>query len=75
MTTNTERTRNLIQTGSFLRLLREDMRLPQHMRNEADRLARHYPAVLTVNLGDEGQAFRIEEPWFGTNLDPKWWQI
>lgn len=74
MTTYAERTRNLIQAGAFLKELREDTTLPEHIRKEADRLVRHYPAVIVIDTGDDEQVFRIETPWFGANLEPDWWR-
>ncbi|MGY0799608.1 BPSL0761 family protein [Lysobacter sp. A286] len=74
MTTSTELTRNLIQAGSFLKELREDTTLPEHIRKEADRLVRHYPALHLVDLPDGEEAFAIEEPWFGAQLPPDWQQ-
>ena len=50
MTTPTERTRNLIQAGAFLKELRADELLPEHIRIEADRLLRHYPTVNEFKL-------------------------
>ncbi len=70
MTTNTERTRSMIQTGAFLKELRQDPTLPDHIRKEADRLVRHYPAVVRVDPVSDEQAFRIETPWFGVDLEP-----
>lgn len=50
MTTPTERTRNLIQAGAFLKELRADKSLPEQLRDEADRLLRHYPTVSEFKL-------------------------
>lgn len=42
MTTPTERTRNLVQAGTFLKEIRSDESLPARLRDEAHRLLRHY---------------------------------
>ena len=50
MTMPDERTRNILQTGAFLRELREDASLPAPIRREANRLLRHYPTVSELHL-------------------------
>jgi hypothetical protein len=72
MTTLNERTRNILQTGAFLKALRADTSLPERVRNEANRLLRHYPTV-----GDVQMLAQIEANSMGSNLltaqfDPEW---
>jgi len=63
MTTPNERTRNLLQAGAFLKELRADQAMPEHVRNEAHRLLRHYPTVGNVQL-----LAQIEARFIGSNL-------
>ncbi|QOW18466.1 hypothetical protein INQ41_06935 [Lysobacter ciconiae] len=72
MTTTTELTRHLIQAGCYLKELSVDETLPEHIRQEAERLVRHYPALHVVDLPDGEKAFALEEPWFGADPDPDW---
>lgn len=50
MTMPTERTRNLLQAGAFLKENRADESLPDRVREEANRLLRHYPTVSEFHL-------------------------
>ena len=50
MTTPIERTRNLVQAGAFLKELRADESLPAQLRNEANRLLRHFPTVAELHM-------------------------
>jgi predicted protein tyrosine phosphatase len=50
VTTQDERTRNLLQAGAFLKELQADASLPESVRNEARRLLRHYPTVADIQL-------------------------
>jgi hypothetical protein len=50
MTTPTERTRNLVQAGAFLKELGAEESLPAQLRNEANRLLRHYPTVAELHM-------------------------
>ena len=50
MTTPSERTRNLVQAGAFLKEIRADGSLSANLRNEADRLLRHYPTVAELQM-------------------------
>jgi hypothetical protein len=54
---------NLLQAGCFLKELREDESLPNRVRNEADRLLRHYPAIDEFRL-----LAKIEASFVGSNL-------
>lgn len=63
MTTQDERTRNILQTGAFLKELRADTNLPESVRKEALRLLRHYPTVGDVQLMAE-----VERRMSGSNL-------
>ena len=66
MTTPTERTRNLLQTGAFLKEIRADESLPAPLRNEADRLLRHYPTRVEIQMLAEGCSMLTRE------FDPEW---
>lgn len=63
MTMPNERTRSLLQTGAFLKELHADQSLPEHVRNEAHRLLRHYPTVDDLQL-----MAQVEERFMGANL-------
>ena len=63
MTMSDERTRNLLQTGCFIKELRAEQALPDRVRNEADRLLRHYPTVDEFRL-----LAKIETSFVGSNL-------
>jgi hypothetical protein len=63
MTMPNERTRNPLQTGGFLKELRADESLPDHVRKEAERLLRHYPTVNEFQL-----LAKIEASFIGPNL-------
>ncbi len=63
MTMPDERTRGLLQSGCFLKELRADESLPARVRNEADRLLRHYPTVDEFRL-----LAKIEASFMGSNL-------
>jgi len=66
MTTPTERTRNLVQAGAFLKEIRADASLPALLRNEADRLLRHYPTI--AELREVAASCSMLTPAF----DPDW---
>jgi hypothetical protein len=66
MTTPTERTRNLVQAGALLKEIRADGSLPALLRNEADRLLRHYPTTVEIQMLAEGCSMLTSE------LDPEW---
>lgn len=72
MTTPSERTRNILQAGAFLKELRADASVPERFRIEANRLLRHYPTATDVQI-----LAMIEATSFGSNLltprfDPEW---
>jgi len=72
MTTRDERTRTLLQAGTFLKELQADTDLPEAVRNEARRLVRHYPSVANIQL-----LAKVEQRMSGSNLltpdfDPTW---
>ena len=66
MTTPTERTRNLVQTGALLKEMRADESLPVILRSEADRLLRHYPTV------DDLRMLASDSSMLTTVFDPNW---
>jgi len=63
MTTPSERTRNILQAGAFLKELRADLTLPERVREEANRLLRHYATVTDVQI-----LAMIESGAMGSNL-------
>lgn len=63
MTMPDERTRNVLQAGAFLKELRADQSLPEHIRNEANRLLRHYPTISDIRL-----LAQMEARFLGSNL-------
>ena len=72
MTTPSERTRNILQAGAFLKELGADTSLPERVRDEANRLLRHYPTI-----GDVKTLAMIEVNSIGSNIltpqfDPQW---
>jgi hypothetical protein len=72
MTIPSERTRNILQAGAFLKELCADLTLPERIRKEANRLLRHYPTVTDVQT-----LAMIESSAMGSNilsprLDPDW---
>jgi len=57
MTMPDERTRSVLQAREFLENLRSPMktpRVPQHVRDEARRLLRHYPSAGDLDWASEG---------------------
>ena len=50
MTTPAERTRHLVQTRAFLKELRANASLPESICKEANRLLRHYPSLMDLEL-------------------------
>ena len=61
MTTPIERTRNLVQAGALLKEIRADESLPAPLRNEADRLLRHYPTWDEIQMLAEGCSMLTKE--------------
>ena len=66
MTTPTERTRNLVQAGTFLKAIRSDELLPAPLRDEAHRLLRHFPTW------DEIQMLAGQSGMLTNEFDPDW---
>jgi hypothetical protein len=66
VTTPIERTRNLVQAGALLKEIRADKSLPSLLRNEADRLLRHYPTAAEIQMLAAGCSMLT------TDLDPDW---
>lgn len=66
MTTPIERTRNLVQAGAFLKEIRADGSLPEQLRNEADRLLRHYPTAAELQMLADGCSMLTKD------FDPDW---
>ena len=61
MTTSSERTLSVIETGSFLAMLSRDRSLPDNVRNQAKQLLRHYPTPQAVRLAGRCEAIRQDE--------------
>lgn len=79
MTMPIERTRNLIQTGAFLRELSANRDVPKAVRTEAHRLLRHFPSLSDVqaiasneNLLLEVTQSRLLQKYLVTEFDPDW---
>jgi len=64
MTTPAERMRNLVQAGAFLKEVRANEALPTQLREEADRLLRHYPTVVELQmLASDCSMLAAETDW------------
>jgi len=72
MTTASERTRNLLQAGAFLKRLEEDHEVPEWVRQEARRLLRHYPSAGDVSLLAHFEATKIGSDILTPDFDPAW---
>ena len=63
MTMPSERTRNVLQAGAFLRQLAASQAVPKEVRQEAHRLLRHYPTVSDIEAiaehEEEGRAASV----------------
>ncbi|MGN2242447.1 BPSL0761 family protein [Frateuria sp. GZRR33] len=69
MTMPDERTRSMLQAGAFLKELSMHPRVPAAIREEARRLARHYPTESTLRLlASLAGGSNILTP----NIDPAW---
>lgn len=66
MTTPNERMRNLVQAGALLKELRADESSPAELRNEADRLLRHYPTLVELQMLAKSCSMLANE------FDPSW---
>lgn len=61
MTTPAERMRNLVQAGALLKEIRADESLCADLRQEADRLLRHYPTVAELqSLASNSSMLTVE---------------
>ncbi|WP_305955094.1 BPSL0761 family protein [Pseudomonas sp. LS-2] len=61
MTSSYERTRSVIETGSFLAALSRDTSLPDDVREQARQLLRHYPTAESVRLAGRCEEIRQAE--------------
>jgi hypothetical protein len=66
MTTPTERTRHLVQAGALLKEIRADESLPARLRDEADRLLRHFPTVAELQMLAKSSSMLTAD------FDPDW---
>ena len=81
MTTPSERTRNVLQAGAFLRQLAASRAVPKEVRQEAYRLLRHYPTVSDVEAIAEHEE-RLREltqsafvrPSLTRQIEPDWFR-
>ncbi len=74
MTLPYERTRAVIETREFLRLLLGNRRVPASVRSEAKWLLRHYPSsneVFQAGLHELASPAHVLEPVFDTSIDAK----
>lgn len=72
MTTASERTRNLLQAGAFLKRLQHEDGLPEWVRAEAQRLLRHYPTVGDVSLLAHFEARKLGTDILTPHIEPTW---
>ena len=72
MTTPSERTRNILQAGAFLKELRADKSMPERIRNEANRLLRHYPTARDVQTLAMIEANSMGSTILTPQFDPEW---
>lgn len=61
MTTVSERTRSVIETGAFIARLSRDKSLPRDVREQARQLLRHYPTAEAIRLAGRCEAIRQDE--------------
>ena len=81
MTMPAERTRNVLQTGAFLRELAASMAVPKSIREEAYRLLRHYPTVSDIEAIAQHEE-RLQEltqsafvgPYLTSQIEPDWFR-
>lgn len=66
MTTPSERMRNLVQAGAFLKHVRAEESLPVQLREEANRLLRHYPTPAELQMLAKTSGMLTPE------IDPAW---
>lgn len=79
MTMPSERTRNLLQAGAFLKGLAADKAVPKEVRQEAYRLLRHYPTISDVEAIARHEE-RLQEltqsvlvrPYLTSNFEADW---
>lgn len=74
MTTPSERTRNLLQCGAFLRELQLDPDQSEEVRREAQRLLRHYPTLSDVKALATGEVHYSVAPLLTNKIDPEWFR-
>jgi hypothetical protein len=72
MTTSSERTRNILQAGAFLKELCADTSLPECVRDEANRLLRHYPTIRDVQTLAIIEAASMGSNVLTPQFDPQW---
>lgn len=72
MTTSTERTRHLLETGAFLKILESDEGAPEWIRFEARRLLRHYPTERDVRLLATFEKAKLGTGILESEFDPQW---
>jgi len=72
MTTPSERTRHLVQTGAFLKELCAHTSIPDDIQREARRLLRHYPTWSELHLLAQIEAKSIGSNLLSEEFDMSW---
>lgn len=72
MTIPEERTRNLLQAGAFLKELRKDETVTEEIRQEANRLLRHFPTVFEVRQLAELEKHTTGIFYLTPDIDSSW---
>lgn len=70
MTTPAERMRNLVQAGALLKEIRADESLHADLRQEAERLLRHYPTIAELQSLARSSSMltvEIDQDWVRNN--------
>lgn len=81
MTMPSERTRNVLQAGAFLKELAASEAVPKEVREEAHRLLRHYPTVRDIEaIARQGEALRevtksvLALPYLTSEIEDDWFR-
>ena len=79
MTMPSERTRNVLQAGAFLRQLAASQAVPKEVRQEAYRLLRHYPTVSDIEaIAEHEERLRaltqsaFVRPYLSSEIEADW---
>lgn len=81
MTMPSERTRNVLQAGAFLKQLAASKEVPKKVREEAYRLLRHYPTLCDIEAiaQHEEQLWELTQslllrPYLTSEFHPDWFR-